>query len=521
MAEKITTVEKKKSSLGRIVAYGFADTMAGTSSQIITLYYLVFLVAVQGMSPLLAGIAVGFGRIWDGMIDPFMGVLVEKTRSKFGSSRFLMTIAVIPVAICFFLLWNGFNLFRGNDILLLVYYIIAYMLWTTAFSMVQVPYEAMLPKIASGYQERTNFSSVRMIFSGVGAVSATWLFDVIVKYDDAVGPTAANMSQYGTMALLFGVVFSIPIFITILGVKEPSSLNNPFVKLSVSGIYKSYAKVLRSRTYRKFFLLVVLGSFVSASVTTAMQFLVLLLYGNISNYILTFTLTFIVVNLKGAIEIGFFIPNLLMMKKTNKHRPYLIDIPFLIISGIIIWFASPAMPIPLFIVAMMFLGAGVSCLGYVPMTLLPDLTDVQEAMYGNKAEGETAGLYTFAKQVVGGVAILSFGLVLEAFGLKSGTDLSPVDSGNAPSLMAVKVMFSILPVVCCVLIFIISKTYKLNGESHSLIKRLVTEKREKGIVKATEDEIVTIEKITGVKRAKMWLFDSETAKLPARLPQTK
>ncbi|MDR1940535.1 MAG: MFS transporter [Clostridiales bacterium] len=509
--------KEKKGELLHMAAYGAADAAAGGANQIIGLYYFLFLTVVAGLGPLAAGVVTGIGRVWDGLIDPAMGIVVDRTRKKRGSVRFLMTIAVIPIAVAFFLLWNTSIIESGGvksllqllgisgDVGKTVYFCFAYILWTTSYSLAVVPYDSLLPKIVPEYKTRTNYTVSRMIFSGIGGVSATYIYGWLIRVSEENPLSPAFTDDFAVMSLVFGLIFAVFVLLTALFVKEPSGLSKPAPeRISLKVVFKSYADVLRCRTYRKFFGLVLSGAFISSAVLTAMMMFVMLIYGDIESFIFTLSLSFLVVNVKGAIEIGFFVPNTIFMKKYNKHRPYFIDIPMLVAAAVIILFTGPDTPIWLFFVAMGLMGGGVSCLGFVPMALLPDLADAQELISGKRSEGVNAGLNTFGKQVVGGVATFIFGLILTLFGIGSTENLSPL-TATPEKIWAVKIMFAVIPMLVCGLILWISSSYKLDGKAHALIKRLVAERRQDGSVNVSKDEKAVVEEITGIAFDKMWI----------------
>ncbi|MDR3262691.1 MAG: MFS transporter [Clostridiales bacterium] len=493
----------KKDKFLRMAAYGAADVMGGGAGQIVGLYYFLFLTTVANLHPLAAGIVTGIGRIWDGLIDPAMGIIVDRTRKSKGSVRFLMSASVIPIIVAFFMLWNTFGI--SGTVGKAIYFAFAYVLWTTSYSLATVPYDSLLSKIVPEYKERTNYTVARMIFSGIGGVSATYIYDMLIRTSDNNPLSPAFSRDFGIMGLVFGLYFAVFVFITARGIKEPPELPlQSRERITFKSIFKSYGDVLRSKSYRKFFGLVLSGAFISGAVLTAMVIFVRLIYGDYPNYIATFSLAFLVVNVKGAIEIGFFVPNMLYMKKFNKHRPYLMDIPMLIAASVIILFTSSGTPVWLFLIAMGLLGGGVSCLGFVPMALLPDLADAQELISGKRADGVNAGLNTFGKQIVGGLSTLVFGIVLTAFGLSSGEDLSPVDASPS-AIWAVKIMLAVIPVIMCVIVLFISTSYKLDGKAHALIKRLIAERRTQGAAVVSDDERTVLEKITGIPYEKLWI----------------
>jgi Na+/melibiose symporter-like transporter len=264
---------------------------------------------------------------------------------------------------------------------------------------------------------------------------------------------------------------------------------------------------LTSKTYRKFYTLNLLGVFIANCILGVLALRVYILYGNIENFILTFSLLFVIVNLKGAVEIAFFIPNVILMKKYNKHRPYLLDIPLIAASCIIVLFISPATPIWLFLIAMALAGAGSSCLGFIPMALLPDLADVGELIYGERREGVSAGLNTLGRKIVAGLTSALLGLLLGAFGLNA-EDLSQTAATASPhALLVLKIMYSVLPILACAGMILISRSYKLNRARHDMIKRIIAEKRENGFAALTDAEIKDCESVTGLPFEKLWIAE--------------
>ncbi len=493
-------MKMNKKKIGGMLAYSATDMLGGGVNQVISLYYFAFLTFVAGLSPGLAGLVTGIGKVWDGFSDPIMGVIVDRTRTKWGSCRPYFLIAVIPVFITYFMMWYSWGI--ESEIAKFFYFAFAYILFSTAFTMAIVPYEALLPRMVDSYKERTNYSSLRMIFSGVACVVSTYIYEALIPVTTENPLSESFEPNFIILGLVLGAFFAIPLIITFLGTKEKYK-NKEGDKLTLKKVFQSYREVLTNSTYKKYYFLNLAGAFVACAILSSMVIFVYLMYGNIESFIVGFTLVFLIVNLKGAMEIGFFPINVLLMKKYNKHRPYLLDIPLIIVSAVIALFVTPNTPVWVFLISVAFLGAGTSCLNFVPMTLLPDLSDVDEIIYGKRREGINAGLTTMGKKIVSGFAITVFGLILEAFGLE--TDKASPEMATSSSMFAIKIMYSIIPIIFCIAMIIVSKTYALDESSHNIIKRLIKEKREKGSILLTDKEKQICEKVTGKKVDELWL----------------
>jgi GPH family glycoside/pentoside/hexuronide:cation symporter len=366
--------------------------------------------------------------------------------------------------------------------------------------------------MVEGYDERTNFSAFRMIFSGIYAVGATWIYPEIVKTED-LAQFDSHLGNFALLGLVFGIIFALPMLVTFIGSKENLKYNVSTEKLSVKGIFKSYAEILKPKLYKKYFALNMLCAFISNALTVSLLLFFLLTYGEnrdadstplgIGTLAIPLALSFLVVNLKGAFEIGFFVPNVVMMKKRNKQFPLKVDLPILFAGLAIFLFVDSSTPFWVALIGLILIGAGSSCLGIVPSTLMPDLTDVDELTFGKRREGECGGLITLGKQVIQGVAFLVFGFILAAFNLNE--DTATTADANPATLTAVKIMLCILPILSGIVVFLISQTYNLDAERHALIKRRIAEKREKNTVEIPENERKIFAEIIGMDYNDLWI----------------
>ncbi|MDR2047405.1 MAG: MFS transporter [Clostridiales bacterium] len=501
------SVSAKLRQVWNVFAYAAGYASGGGVTQIQNLYYMNFLLYALLIPPWQAALILGLSKVWDGFIDPVIGVLVDRTKSRFGSCRPWILASVLPVAVTYFLLWTDLGI--SSEVLRFAYFFLAQILFSTALSIGTVPYEALLPRMVDGYNERTNFSAFRMIFSGVWAVASTWIYPKIIRVE-SLSDYAAHKDDFALLGIVFGIMFAAPMLVTFIGAKEkPRSV--PDGKLTIAGVFKSYAEILRVRLYKKYYALNMLGQFVSYATSISLVLFVLLVYGEkdpvplgIGSLTLPFALTFLVVNIRGAFEIGFFIPNVVVMKKKNKHFPLFIDLP-LLFAGLIIFFffVDSSAPIWVCLAGAAFLGMGISCLSIVPNTLMPDLPDVDELTYGKRREGENGGLLTLGRQLVQGLCFLIFGFILAAFELSEDT-ASP-EQATAATLSAVKFMLCALPFLGGIAMFLVSRSYNLDAKSHAAIKARIAEKREKGFAETTPEEQRTFEEITGIEYSKLWI----------------
>ena len=167
--EQKDTKKKEGSALSKIF-YGFADIYGGGAFVIISTFFTVFLTKALGMPPALAGTIPLIGKVWDAVTDPMMGNIADRTKSRFGAKRFYILVGSIISAITFVVMWIPFT--AGSGTAQYIFYVLMYMLFSTGFTIVMVPYNGLLPDMVEDYTVRAKFSSVRMIFSAFGAILA-------------------------------------------------------------------------------------------------------------------------------------------------------------------------------------------------------------------------------------------------------------------------------------------------------------------------------------------------------------
>ena len=141
--------------------------------------YMNYLVLVEGLPVVATSVIVFIGKLWDAITDPWMGRISDKTRSRFGRRRLYFLIGIIPVFISFIMMFYSFGM--SSTLAKIFYYTFAYMFFGTAFTIVMVPYNAILSDITSDYDERTSFTTVRMLCSGGAALLAAVVPGILIK----------------------------------------------------------------------------------------------------------------------------------------------------------------------------------------------------------------------------------------------------------------------------------------------------------------------------------------------------
>ena len=100
-------------------------------------------------------------RIWDTFLDPFVGILGDRTSSRWGKFRPYLLWIAIPFGICGILTFSSFG---DNMTTKIIFAYATYTLMMMVYSLINVPYASLLGVMSANPQVRTEFSSYRMTF---------------------------------------------------------------------------------------------------------------------------------------------------------------------------------------------------------------------------------------------------------------------------------------------------------------------------------------------------------------------
>jgi len=151
------------------IGYGFGDMSSSMFWKIFSYYLPFFYSNVFGLTLTDAGVLLLVTRMWDAVSDPMMGVLSDRTDTRWGKYRPYLLWFAAPFSICGILLFSCPDWGYGAK---LVWAYVTYILMMTVYTGINVPYGAMLGVITDDPGQKTVFSSFRMFFAYGGSFIA-------------------------------------------------------------------------------------------------------------------------------------------------------------------------------------------------------------------------------------------------------------------------------------------------------------------------------------------------------------
>lgn len=486
-----------------MIAYNSAIFFSGGGPYVLGCYLLPFLTKVEGLSTAQYGTVALFSCVCDAITDPLMGIITDRTRHKDGRHRPYLKWGVLPALIAYFLMWNSFGISAacegGSTTPVMIYYICAYMLYKTVSTMIMVPHTAMLPGIAPGYNQRTQFNAVRTIMDAVSSYSSFFVAAFILGGVNGIFVTPSfspeHRSRFTLMACILCLWTSLPLIYTYKGTKEESSLNQVNEKLDFQEFFGQYKKVVKNRVFRQYFLFGFIMLFGSAFVSQTFYYFLDTVLKQENDYSMLTIFQAI-----GEI-LGFFPAYFLSIKK-NKQMPAKVFMPVAVGALAIAWLTrNSGSGFVIFIVEFLY-GLGLAGMASVQNNIFPDVTDVDEMITGERREGVISTFSTFIRKFVSGFASFGIGKLLGAFGYNTQLEASQQSDS---AVFGVTICFTLIPMVFMFLSFLSIMNYRLTKDKLNFIREKVQEKKETGTVTVTDEEKKSLEKIAGLKFEDMWI----------------
>ena len=492
-----------------MIQYCFANIFMGGGGYIISMYFTVYLTNVVGMELKHATFIIMLATIWDGVNDPIMGIITDRTRSKHGRHRRYLLWSIPFIVLSYSMLWNSYGLDgKANPTLCIIYYGFAYILYKTAYTMVDVPHMSMLPTLAPEYNKRTQYTSVSYIFNSVGMVPSYIILLIFLKAFGSSGELSRESSApFLVTGIVLSVVYACAIFATFKSVKEPSSLNETFPKLDIKFAINEYIQVFRSKSFRDYFTMSFFWQMARSFYSTTIIYFITYL-ANLYKYYPIYN-TF-----AGVFESLAFPLNYALTMKMGKSKCGAVVTPMMIIGLGMLLFVKPGtsaggagmLPLVLLILGGAVLYPfGMSGIGFTGNNVLPDLTDVDELITGRRREGVMSTFNTMVKQIVQGIMTFTVGSTLDAFGLVTSNVKGEYIQQTDLALTGLKVCVAVLPMVSALIAWLMLKRFKMTKDDHTMIRAAIATKREYGSVTLTDYEKERCELLTGYKLENTWL----------------
>jgi GPH family glycoside/pentoside/hexuronide:cation symporter len=375
------------------MSYSVGAVGTGVFSTVPGLLLLFYLTDVIGVAAGLASLVIFVPKIWDALLNPVVGTLSDRTRTRWGGRRPFLLAGAVVVPLMFALLFSSPDLGSTGRTALFVG--VVYTLAMTGYALFQVPWVAMPAEMTDDYHERTRLMSSRMVLLTLGILIGGALAPVLA------GGKEGGTDGYRRMGLVVAVVLAAALLTTWRGTRgaawsPPETGPRPTVRAQLA--------VIRSNPA---FLVLFWAYGLQAVATGAM------LAG--APYVATYVLGD--AELAAVLFVFLVVPSAFVMPlwrrlslRVGKLSGYVAATALFGLTGLTLVFAQST-PKPLIFVQMGLLGIGYAGMQLFPYSMLPDALQVTGSsragvFTGVWQGGETVG-FALGPALYGGLLALT------------------------------------------------------------------------------------------------------------------
>ncbi|MBE6821338.1 MAG: hypothetical protein E7516_09865 [Ruminococcaceae bacterium] len=456
-------MEKKYLKTSEILSFSTAGFGRSMIYNLMSIFLLIFYTDAMKLQPVHAGAIILAARIFDAANDPLMGIIADKTKTKFGKLRPYLLFSPFLILISTALLFNVPESFSYSG--KLAYSAITYILWGICFTIQDVPFWGMSAVVSPVEQERNKFLSTARIFCTIGGIIPSVLVPVL-SADNALG----TVQGYRVSGIIFAVLGSMLSLLAFFGTKE--RIEQTKEKTSVKEIVTAYTKNAP-------LLLLILASVLGSA---------MLMIQTSGSYIAKYLIQdsgiippgSVQVSMTVAIGIGMMVAMVLMpilRKKLSLKQIYIISALFGAAIHTVIYFVGYAnfyVLLALLVVA----GLPLGIFNVITYAMVADSVDYLEWKTGRRSEGVCFASQTFISKLTAGISTFITSIVLEIIGFENlNTGISAAETSEI--LDGMFFMVSAIPAISLALCAIPMIFNKYTGKKKEEIQKELTERREK------------------------------------------
>lgn len=450
MAQQYSLNFKK---LSERLAYGFGDFGCNIIYTAMSAFLLFYYTDYAGVSAFAVGTIMMVSRLFDGISDIIMGVIVDRTKSKYGKARPWILRMCIPFAISGVLLFSVPTSWAETP--KLIYVFITYNLVSTVvYTAINVPYSALNALMTQNPYERSVLSIFRNLLATAGTLTINIFTLPLVEF------FGNNALAWTKTFFIFGIVAIIAFLYTFWGTSErvksvaqlQSTENNDVpVLVGIKALFKNKYWIMMTGMLALFFLMYAING--GSTVYYAKDIL-----GD-KNLVGTINGIFNIVQICGM----FFIA--MMIKKFGKRNIFALSLVLDIIGMLILNYSNGAMS--LIIISSVIRGLGNACGGATMWAMVSDTIDYGEWKTGYRTEGLINSACSFGWKIGNGIGSALLGLILEAGGYV-GTAITQTET----ALFSIEICFIWIPIAIYVIGLVIMSFYHLDKEFPAIIRDL-------------------------------------------------
>lgn len=459
--DKIETYQNRISLLEKI-SYGCGDFASSMFWKLFSMFLLFFYTDIYGLPAAAVGTMILITRIWDAINDPMMGVIADRTNSRWGKFRPYLLFGSMPFAIIGIITFSTPDLNPSGK---LVYAYVTYTLMMMIYTVVNVPYSSLMGVMTNNLDDRTSLASFRFIGAFSGGIVVTATANYLIEYFGNQSNLARGYQwTVGVYAILAALFF----ILTFAGTKErlkpskekSSSLKNDLKDIAHNGpwfiMLGAGISVLIFNSLRDGSILYYFKYFIKAQEINLLGYKFSLTHSELSSAYMTIWLATNIIGVILAKPIS---------SKIGKKKTFLLSVLSSAVLSFLLFFLQPNQIILIFVLNILI---GISAGIVLPLiwSIYADIADYSEWKSGRRATGLIFSSSSMSQKFGWTLGGALSGWLLAAFGFQANVEQT------AESLLGIRLMISVIAGLGALLAAMLIFFYPL---SEDYMKKIETE----------------------------------------------
>lgn len=404
--------------LGRRIALGAGDFGFNLYWQMASLYLLYFYTDVAGLAPATAGTIYMAALIWDAALDPAIGMMADRTRTRWGRYRPYLLFGGIPLGLAYTAMFAGSF---GNSAAAVALTALIHVAFRTIYAVVSIPYAALFARITSDARLRASLAGYRMVFATLAAVLVAAATKPLVA---ALATVDSPRRGWIFVGLASGVIATLLTMLVAWATRGYDPLESaPAPRQPPRAALRS---LLANRALLVLLGAVMIGSFCSTLFGKNLLYYFKYVVGREELGGAALALT--------AVAVALFVPVFTLLARSRGKRAAWIMGAVPGLCGLLLWHFADG-NVPLLFVALGLCGIGSAAYAVCFWSMLPDTVEYGEWRSGVRTESLVFGLAILGQKASLGMGAGLLGLLLARIGYVANVAQSPETLDGIKAMM--------------------------------------------------------------------------------------
>ena len=445
----------------RKVGYASGDLGLNVYWQGISLFLFFFYTDVMGIPVWWAGFTIFVASVWDGVTDPVMGAIADRTRTKRGRYRPYLLFGAPVLAVGFVAAFLAPPGLTGG--MLVAYALITHLLLRTLYTVLAIPYAALSARMTPDSSERGALAGWRMQAAALGGLTTAFATPAIVQLMSNLAGGDPRLG-WAMAALVMAATATAILWLCFATTTEPTDTEAAPAGRGpgLHDILAAAAMLRRNGPLARVFIAIIMASLCLAMMSKTLLYWFKYAVGNEAAAGPALAVTPLVLLVMAPIWVA-------VARATSKRTAFLAGCG-IACAGYLGFFFLP-MHEPLAIYVMLaVIAIGASAFAVMFWAMLPDTVEYDEWVSGARQEARVFGFATFAQKAALGLNALLLGILLDLIGF------TPNVEQTEATLTGLKAIMGLIPALGAAATLVALWGYPIDQRFHDGLRASIAER---------------------------------------------